>query len=165
MCITEWIFSFRYKATKPNQWTWKMRVNVSVYICNMCMRGRESVIAWIRSFSAKCLPLQIFLYNKPMHSVYLIYCEKLDVSVWYRKTKRRRTLCVNPYIQDVRKTRTQSAFEACLQFKWTSGYYLLKIIFPHNSRTDTVLRMHSDSMRIYIYAFGRLLGTIIESLS
>lgn len=32
------------------------------------------------SCSGKCLPSQIFLYNKPIHWMYLIYCENMDIT-------------------------------------------------------------------------------------
>lgn len=41
--------------------------------------------------------------------------------------------------------RTQSAFEACLQFKWTSGYYLLKSIFPHT--IHKLIPFHMNAFR------------------
>lgn len=125
------------------------------------------------------------LYNKPMHSMYLIYCEKMDVSA---RDRRRKTSCI-AYIYRLKHTHTHtypscfkrteihvivltghirkpvcpSAFEACLQFKWTSGYYLLKSIFPHNSTNwYRFTWMHSDSMAKYAFCGGSFSSTTIQ---
>lgn len=85
-----------------------------------------------RKFSEKCLPSQIFLCNnKSMHNcTFNLQNGQMNVSVrdrkWETHTAYGRKYTFR-YMEHMRVC--VRAFKVCLQFKWTSGCYLLKSIF------------------------------------